>query len=1530
MFARDRRSGIFWIVVFVSFGAILALHFTFSPTSVMPTAAQGVVINITEQGFDPPLVTVPAGETVTWVNATERALTISDEGFVPLYLPIIPKDADVGSAAAQAAQASGADGAQRSAVPTQLFQQVVQPGESFSFTFESTSDHAIYILELPAFFGRLTVVVPQGGQVRGHIYTSLSQIQDELEHEFDKIYLPDVTVYLVDAANQEVGVVRTDLSGRFSIPHQKAGTYTLCWKADGFQPGCSSTAVTIASQSVHVGDILISPIRDEEQAVVYGKVHLADHSLPRTYEPFADVNAYARIRAHDADDNALGGAYVNNFGVYLLPQVPVDSDVWVQATIDSEVAERRVAAGTMPPFSAHRVDVRMLNHRPLFEPLEATVGGEYARVAEPGQTIQLHAEATDPDGDKVSFRWILASTSGKLSSNRGSDVEWTLPEVPALHRVEVIASDGRGGYAKSAISMEATKEGVLFSGRIVNPGGNGIADARVEINGTAATTNPSGFFRLRTPQSSQYIMNVHKAGYALLSRIYVDGHTNGQWTLTPATVVLVDPTTGIDVRDEKRVCIGAISQRINWEEFPNQGLPRYQDGSGQVVQVGSEAVRFEDLSVGSRFSVGQQFVDADITMELQPFVLSNGQPTTNGFALVDDAGNAGGTGHDLRLNNANVAFQLKRASSLLTIQFGEYGGNVNLTINGKLANVADFGLLDGTTLGDVAIAVTNVSGPVAVLQLSGPVEELAIGGQELWIDDVEVDPLRRLPRQLPCEPGMRVQIPPNALVDAAGNPPPGTVNLSVGTYDILSPDGMPGDYTAADSGGNPSVMESFGAGSVRVSDGATEYNLRAGTVATLTLSVASIHFDYGRPIPATIPNLVYDETTGIWEEIGEWMLVGNEYVTTVEHFSEFNTDLLKEDQACVRIVSDTLPPTYRLEITIPQGTDAAPKVISGVVDNSVPFHVVYNLPTDTDIVLVAIDDDEDIPIGTFVVDTGDPQDPTNPNRPEYNYAACQSEVVLYDPALSDPPSLSQSPSDSFLHGLYNFHATNADEFSPAAAVDFAQATADYYATIDPHDLRDTLNDFISTNNYAAGTEIHAVYANSGDLGFGRDMHCTRTEVSAGVYDVACYVSNYGTGYDALSDGGGYGTPDETDFENAANEDGLIATVAMEYSRVEDPLDVTSFLSNDRIVKFYVYGADGSRIDGTDGSGVVDVNNAFVDLDGFGGRPLPQLCVVCHGGAINYDGAPSATNPPVFDSFADVDMGSVFLPFDLNAFTIVDGLTVNGVLGEFDKANQQEEFRDLNQEIVLVSDPGAPIEELVDYFYPPLGGPDGGDQDEDFVVSGWDTDVAHQTMYREVMTPACRACHIAQINAPGPTLDTAAEAVAFAGGIRQRVCLQGVMPHARATYDRFWTSIGPHQPSQLIAWGTTYASGLDWSDCATAGPDDAPPIPDVVFHDADVQPIWNDNCIACHPPAYATLDLTDGEAYGDLVNHPADQAALDRIEPFNPAQSYLWHKINGTQGSVGGSGVQMPQGGSLTATEIAIIEQWIDDGAVEAE
>ena len=104
-----------------------------------------------------------------------------------------------------------------------------------------------------------------------------------------------------------------------------------------------------------------------------------------------------------------------------------------------------------------------------------------------------------------------------------------------------------------------------------------------------------------------------------------------------------------------------------------------------------------------------------------------------------------------------------------------------------------------------------------------------------------------------------------------------------------------------------------------------------------------------------------------------------------------------------------------------------------------------------------------------------------------------------------------------------------------------------------------------------------------------------------------------------------------------------------------------------------------------------------------------------------------------------------------------------------------------------------------------------------------------------------------------------------------------------------------------------------------GPTGPPVTPD------SIQAIYDSRCISCHSggsPAGA-LDLTASASYASTIDSPSTRCApLDRIEPFDPANSCLVRRIEGTVTP------RMPLGSTtpLSASDIAKIRNWISQGA----
>jgi hypothetical protein len=116
---------------------------------------------------------------------------------------------------------------------------------------------------------------------------------------------------------------------------------------------------------------------------------------------------------------------------------------------------------------------------------------------------------------------------------------------------------------------------------------------------------------------------------------------------------------------------------------------------------------------------------------------------------------------------------------------------------------------------------------------------------------------------------------------------------------------------------------------------------------------------------------------------------------------------------------------------------------------------------------------------------------------------------------------------------------------------------------------------------------------------------------------------------------------------------------------------------------------------------------------------------------------------------------------------------------------------------------------------------------------------------------------------------------------------------------------------------------DLGDEPTAPPPD-PPVETVSFA-ADVQPIFDANCVGCHGEGgNAGLDLRSGQSYTTLVGVAATESALNRVEPGDAAASWLYLKMTGQHDA----GTVMPPSGALDGTLTDRVRDWIEEGALD--
>jgi hypothetical protein len=151
-------------------------------------------------------------------------------------------------------------------------------------------------------------------------------------------------------------------------------------------------------------------------------------------------------------------------------------------------------------------------------------------------------------------------------------------------------------------------------------------------------------------------------------------------------------------------------------------------------------VDFEDPPLGTVYHVPDAFTDSGVTIIVQHFQWSTGDWTDGGLAEIGSEGRASGSGQEIGVNNVNLDFEFGCPLRKLSLAFGEYGGNLNVEINGEFHNFGDFADKNGATIGGVAVAIVNGHGnDTGTLELSGAITSFSIGGQELWIDDVRLE-----------------------------------------------------------------------------------------------------------------------------------------------------------------------------------------------------------------------------------------------------------------------------------------------------------------------------------------------------------------------------------------------------------------------------------------------------------------------------------------------------------------------------------------------------------------------------------------------------------------------------------------------------------------------------------------------------------------------------------------------------------------------------------------------------------------------
>ena len=352
---------------------------------------------------------------------------------------------------------------------------------------------------------------------------------------------------------------------------------------------------------------------------------------------------------------------------------------------------------------------------------------------------------------------------------------------------------------------------------------------------------------------------------------------------------------------------------------------------------------------------------------------------------------------------------------------------------------------------------------------------------------------------------------------------------------------------------------------------------------------------------------------------------------------------------------------------------------------------------------------------------------------------------------------------------------------------FAQA---YYGAVDPDSERGTLAAWKNKNQFGTGgDEFVAVFRDVRDLGYGRRMTGRRNSDGS----IAFFVENY----NVSKVPGGYS---QVNVEAAVVRDPTwhVGINAIEWSPAQckpvplgtDPPDCNPLVNFTKYFNFDP--ATGQR-------------QNMLDLDGRGLKAMPGVCISCHGGRAD-PLTPQSTFALVENASSRKrgDVQGKLQGFNVDSF---EWSTTPG----FTRADQESVLKIFNQ-WVLCSYPGAgsatgtwgtcnqptaganewqgSASAMIQDWYGGAGMPNA--QFSDTYLAGWNTGAANVQLYRNVVVPFCRTCHLLRgtVNQNDIDFDSEAKFRGYAGRIKAHVFDRGNMPLAFLVYRDFWASNGP--------------------------------------------------------------------------------------------------------------------------------------------
>jgi hypothetical protein len=271
----------------------------------------------------------------------------------------------------------------------------------------------------------------------------------------------------------------------------------------------------------------------------------------------------------------------------------------------------------------------------------------------------------------------------------------------------------------------------------------------------------------------------------------------------------------------------------------------------------------------------------------------------------------------------------------------------------------------------------------------------------------------------------------------------------------------------------------------------------------------------------------------------------------------------------------------------------------------------------------------------------------------------------------------------------------------------------YYDAIDPTRSILTLDQWKAFFGFGTNTSGIAIYYNRYELGLGRLLGAATNKNGA----IGIFHANHGSS------------------DRVINGVSLKNTVCISF-KPTGPTDYS--------VQFWAFDGHGDRAN-------------YAQLDSMGHRPVPQICITCHGGT--YPGP----------SVHTANLKGKFLPLALEWLDYSKD-------SRWTRAAQEDRFRSLNEIAYLTGLASPTITALVQGRYA------GGSYNNNYVPPGW---ASQPDLWSNVIAPYCAGCHQARTGLLA--FDSYDKLQQASGSIDHLICGAHAMPSPLPAFNLFWSS-----------------------------------------------------------------------------------------------------------------------------------------------